>query len=502
MTGRGLPIRMAGLPVFGAILFALGVARAGAPEKDALARSREAGVIAARALATGQIDQCLASAEASITFRERAAARLTLGRCQERAARYLEARRNAERATTLALENGDTKTRLAAVAVAARLVARIPHVRVVPAGGAAVLDVTIDGAAVPLETALREGIELDPGLHHVSARGTSADGALVFDDDVRLRDGETVVLRLAVVTGQPPVAPPRAVAVASAPPLAPPALAIVRVDAAPAASAPRATPPAPPRFHLSLGGGAVWRRARVCPGVSACNDAGPVPTPLGIDTRVDLATSTPAVAGVVRAEVFPVPSLFRAGDDASFTFGVTGELWRTAAFALAAPAGATRTGEDVSATYTSFSASATARFYFHALRGTGFAGVEAGYFGSAFSVAENRLAKDSSRGGFDAGVRGELPLVGDYLRLAGSFAYIPQANPGAVATSAYGTSGTGSGFLARAGLTGQAGPVSFGVYGDLASFTDRFGGAGAMTTNGSVGEETTRAVIATMGARF
>jgi hypothetical protein len=36
------------------------------------------------------------------------------------------------------------------------------------------------------------------------------------------------------------------------------------------------------------------------------------------------------------------------------------------------------------------------------------------------------------------------------LRLAASFAYAPQANPGADATAAYGTSGTGSGFRARA----------------------------------------------------
>jgi hypothetical protein len=250
------------------------------------------------------------------------------------------------------------------------------------------------------------------------------------------------------------------------------------------------TQPQPPIIDVGVGFALISRTYNLCPGVKSCSEAGPQPTPDGLDTPISYKTSAPSGGFILRGELFPLPKLIPVSDAATITIGVTAEYLRSFPVSNNYVDPVTGAPGKFSSSMSRLSADLAGRVYFRLLNGTGYAGLFGGYLAPQFTAAANPLLLSSARKGFDVGAATELPLAGDYVKFAAQASYAIAANPGQDETNAYGQLGKGSGFLVRGGLAGGYQYIGYSAFADFARFADSFPGQGLLTTNGAVAEET------------
>lgn len=262
------------------------------------------------------------------------------------------------------------------------------------------------------------------------------------------------------------------------------------------------TQPQPPIIDVGVGFALVSRTYNLCPGVKSCSEAGPAPTPDGLDTPISYKTSAPSGGFIIRGELFPLPKLVPLGDAATITLGLTAEYLRSFPVTNNFVDPVTGKPGSFSSSMARLAAGLAGRVYFRLLNGTGYAGLYGGYLAPQFSAQPNPLLLGSSRKGFDVGAATELPLAGDYVKFAAQASYAVAANPGQDETNAYGQRGQGSGFLVRGGLSGGYEFVGYSAFADFSRYADSFPGPGLVTTNGAVAEETYTTFWLMLHARY
>ncbi len=148
----------------------------------------------------GNLDVCIAKDKESLKLEEMPRTRLHLASCESRAGKLVDALKNAQRALEIGIKKRDAGVMKVARQRVKELLDRIPHVTFVPPKGVDDLTVSFDDRPVPVE-ALKKKFSIDPGPHHVVAKGTVNNFESVFDETIEVAERELATVK---ITLKPP----------------------------------------------------------------------------------------------------------------------------------------------------------------------------------------------------------------------------------------------------------------------------------------------------------
>ena len=167
--------------------------------------SPEAFQLASAALAAGKVgkfDECIEKDKGSLELEDQPRTRMHLGYCEQQAGKIIDALRDTQKALEDGIKRKDGPLMRLARERVQELVAKIPHVTFTPPPGVTDLTVTFDERPVPSES-LSKRFSVDPGKHKVHADGTANGIPLSFDQEIDVKEAETVNVAITLKSQAP-----------------------------------------------------------------------------------------------------------------------------------------------------------------------------------------------------------------------------------------------------------------------------------------------------------
>jgi hypothetical protein len=155
----------------------------------------ESAKAAIQAETTENWPECIDKDKAALTIEENLRARLHLAMCEAKANKVIDALRDNQKA----LETAKPKNDAAAIKLVqdrvTELLPRLAHLKFDAPTSVTDLKINFDDRAIPPARAA-ENFTIDPGKHTVHAEGTLRGARVAFDQELNVKDGETVVVKI------------------------------------------------------------------------------------------------------------------------------------------------------------------------------------------------------------------------------------------------------------------------------------------------------------------
>jgi hypothetical protein len=139
--------------------------------------------------------ECIDKDKAALTVEENLRARLHLAMCEAKASKVIDALRDNQKALETAKVKNDVSAMKLIQDRVTELLPRLAHLKFDAPTSVTDLKINFDDRAIP-PTRAAENFTIDPGAHTVHAEGTLRGARVSFDQQLNVKDGETVVVKI------------------------------------------------------------------------------------------------------------------------------------------------------------------------------------------------------------------------------------------------------------------------------------------------------------------